>query len=404
MSDNTKLKSLLYLEKLKNKILSSIIEKKLSLGLSTLLKVNESGMYISSQLIQHSDLIPVFLKNYYNNNEQEEFIEEKKNEGEWSWYFEKLSENIKAMKKSELKSLKKIKSDLNELLNKNIGYDDYKKILLETSERIKVVLVAKKYNDIKIKRTLSKIMTYLDLRIIRHPEYTNTPLTAEDLRNTLSLLRYNKLDLPFQTVFNNNYESISNYSLAILDLKKILKTLITGNQYNTIVYHSLKNNKDPYNFYKIEKIQEGKRFWIMDCRLENTANEMSNHLKQQGVQLFRSMYYDVFKTNVYQKNYKTHAEILAHDAQQLLKNIILATRTSNLRAFLIDLIYTHNNYSGREEKRDYFNLTGDDRLQKKRLARDQQEESRVIETVLSLFDGEITEENAVSLIKELDSS
>ena len=246
--------------------------------------------------------------------------------------------------------------------------EEYKKILLNNIEKIYDVFKIKKYNDKKIKNIISKGLSSLESRIIRYQNYINSHLEVEDLELLLENL---KLHINFPKKFNpyNNKwfcEKLYNYSIVVFPIEKIIKYFLY-NYYNffNIIYLPLPKSleKDPYSFYILEKVNKNKRYWSMDCRLEELGSNISNNILPYMIDKFRKIYYDVFGDNTFRKDYNK-TEITEYDCEQLIQNIILLSQPIKFCNLLRFSVYKEAKYIPTEN--DKFNLYGDDILQKKK--------------------------------------
>ena len=199
------------------------------------------------------------------------------------------------------------------------------------------------------------------------------------------------------------FEKFDNYGLAIFSIKKLIEIFI-NNKYGiyNIIYVPIKKSSenDPYSFYILEDIKSKKRYWKMDCRLEeltiNFTNTIINYLKN----IFKKLYHDVFNDNIYRKDYKSYNTITQYDCEQLLKNIYMISNQKKFSLLLRNIIRENCTYYPTEN--DRFNIYTDDLVQKKRFAEDKGSIDSVI-FIKNLFD-DISNEDSVDLYREIKTN
>jgi hypothetical protein len=123
------------------------------------------------------------------------------------------------------------------------------------------------------------------------------------------------------TIFNCFY----NYGVILFPIKKNLERYLF-NSYDlwNIIYLPLPKNTDddPYSFYVLDKLSKEKRYWKMDCRLEDLSSNLIANLLPYMISMFRKLYRDVFGDNDFRKDYSSKCQITECDCEQLLQNII----------------------------------------------------------------------------------
>jgi len=183
------------------------------------------------------------------------------------------------------------------------------------------------------------------------------------------------------------YNYIKNYGLALFPIEIILSTALFNRYgFHNIVYFSFKksNKSDPFSFYTLESIKDNKRFWKMDCRLENFSNDIMDVLRNYCVYLFRKIYASVFKDNDYRKDWRNYSTIFSEDVSQLIDNIRLLCYPKAFINFMRNLVIKHATLIPTEL--DKCRFVADDEIQKQRLKSMQDTDEDVEMISKQLFD------------------
>lgn len=301
-----------------------------------------------------------------------------------------------------LETIKKTKTNIIDL----IPYFEYEELLKEHVRILENIFKEKEYNDKKITNTIPKSMSGLDMRILQYNNYINTELEMDDIQKLKKSLSIFNTSPEFYTKFNcvDFFKKFFNYGSAIFSLKESIDLyLFNTYDFNNVIYTPLKQStdKDPYSFYVLESINKEKRYWKMDCRLEDLSNNFIYNIKPYLIKLFRKIYFDVFHDNLYRKDYKTTNVITEYDCEQLLQNIYTMGSQRKFCCFLRNIVKQKATYIPTEK--DKFNIYGDDNLQKKRFSKINEKEisDDMIQLTRLLFDG-ISIEEAVDFKNEYE--
>ena len=135
----------------------------------------------------------------------------------------------------------------------------------------------------------------------------------------------------------------------------------------------------------------------MDCRLEDFSNTFIDNILPYLINLFRKLYFDVFRDNEYRKDYKSKNILTECDCEQLLENIYKLANQKDFCNFLRNLVKNKATYFPTEN--DKCNLLGDDNMQKKRFASNKETSDNIINIIKRLFDG-ISSEDAVDFYRK----
>ena len=308
--------------------------------------------------------------------------------------FEEISKNRVCKKPMET-----IRENRSKLLSK-VSLDQYVKLLKGHIDRLKGIFAAKKYDLKKITESIEKTMTPLEQRLSQYGQYFNTSLSIDEQHKLKTALvihaDYPTRYIPFclETMQQNFY----NYGLAVFTLKETFKRVFVNPYgFHNVVYIALDKSSpdDPYSFYVLEKIDgTGKRFWKMECRLDDFSRTLSSQLLVYSAQLFRRIYKDVFSDNIYRADYTAKATICKEDLQQLLSNIIALTQKKSLCTLLQSIVV--KGCTLQPGNLDKFNFTGDDKIVKKQFSQDKDNLDDAYAAVRTLFD-QITEDDIQSL-------
>lgn len=294
------------------------------------------------------------------------------------------------------KSMEEIKKTKLKIIDL-IPYSEYEKLLRDHVTILENIFKEKDYSDKKILNTIPKSMSALDMRILQYSNYINTELEMDDIQKLKKSLSIFNASPEFYTKFVSIdfFKKFFNYGSVIFSLKESIELyLFNTYDFNNVIYTPLKQSteKDPYSFYILESIKQKKRYWKMDCRLEDLSNNFIYNIKPYLIKLFRKIYFDVFHDNLYRQDYKTTNVITEYDCEQLLRNIYLMANQKQFCCFLRNIVIEKATYIPTEN--DKFNIYGDDILQKRRLAGIKEKEisDDYINLTKLLFDGISIEE------------
>ena len=263
------------------------------------------------------------------------------------------------------KLLHNLKKERGKLL-KLTGIETYKSVLEEHIASVMKIFKDKQQTDKNILRNTMTSLSPFDSRLVEYPGFTDTLLgidCRERLKDTIKCNQnFTKKLSPYS--FEKTTKPLTTYAVAVFPLDILLKWCLINpiGQSNIIYVH--RPSQDPYSFYTLTSIKNGKKYWTMNCRLENLSNDIISSTRPYLIHTFRKLYYMVFKDNIYRANYNDLSNFAGEDCEQLARNIIFASKPKNvchkLREIIIDSsIYKHTD-------NDIFSLLGDDPLQRKR--------------------------------------
>jgi len=262
-------------------------------------------------------------------------------------------------------------------LLKFLGIDSYSKLVEDHYKR-----VLKEMKDKKLIYTQTKFRKYFSIfecRLICS-EYSGgieSPLTNYLITETVEQEELERLHVGLEisknisdfSEFNkeNVLKNILNIDLAYNNLKQILKReLINTSGFNNIIYseaNQLKskhsNKDDPFAFYILDKIENKRRNWRMDWKLQDFSTFLAGPIAIYCVSLFRKFYLSVFSDNIYRPDYMDRSPLLEGECEQLIQNMILVTYYFRFSELVVNLIKENANYVSTGN--DKFNIYSDDK-------------------------------------------
>jgi hypothetical protein len=252
-------------------------------------------------------------------------------------------------------------------------------------------------------------MNSIDMRLISYGSYINTALEIDDIqRFKSSLLFFNVNHSCFMPLDKEElFRKFFTYGTALFTLKDMIEMFVPNCYgFNNIVYVKLKNSIDedidPFSFYVLEDVNTTKkiekRYWKMDCRLEDFSNNFIDNIKPYLIELFRKLYFSAFNDNEFRKDYMTSSCLTEYDCEQLLQSIHILSKPKEFNTILRNSIKKCCLYL--PTLNDKFNLHGDDNVQKKRFSKLKDDAEMLVESVKMLFDN-ITSADAVDFCRTL---
>lgn len=241
------------------------------------------------------------------------------------------------MYQKDLHIIKNIRSKMLGWLN----IKEYEKLISCHIDILNDIFIEKKYDKQKRNKIIYDSFTSLELRLIKFGKYYEKMLDLDDI-DRLRISMEVCIDLPkFYTPFKRGFKTFHNYNLVLFTLKKCIEcNMINRYGFNNIVYIQMPNNKDnnPYSFYYLDKIENGKRCWKLDCRLEDISEEMSNTLLPYCVNLYKKIYTDMFGDNVFRCDIESIYPIAGNELDQLVENILILSNLDLCMELLKNII------------------------------------------------------------------
>lgn len=251
----------------------------------------------------------------------------------------KIFDSIKEGKlyQKDLNLIKQIRSKMLGLLN----IKEYEDLIYEHIGILNKIFEDKKYDKIKRNKIISDSFSSLELRLVKFGRYVEKMLDIDDIERLKVSMEVCTI-FPKQYVpFKRGFKTFFNYNLVLFTLKKCIEcNMVNRYGFNNIIYINMPNSKDtdPYSFYYLEKIENDKRCWKLDCRLEDISEELSNTVLPYCITLYKKIYMDMFGDNVYRKDIETIFPIAGNEMDQLAENILILSNLERCRDLLREII------------------------------------------------------------------
>jgi len=249
-----------------------------------------------------------------------------------------------------------------------LSQEDYIKLLQKHVTKLENICKEKHYSDKKTSNIITKTLNTLDTRLISYINYHNVPLEMDEIQKFKNSLFFYHYSPPYYETFKPEkiFESFLNIGCGISTIKEnIERYLFNKYGFNNIIYVPIKSSTDddPFSFYVLDKVDK-KRYWKMDCRLEQLIIAFTDNIKPYLIKLFRKFYYDVFNDNDYRTNYINLSPITENECQQILQNIYIINNFKEFSLLLRNIVKNNSTYYPTEN--DKFNMYSNDMVQKKR--------------------------------------
>lgn len=315
--------------------------------------------FIKSNIVLEKDEVVLEYDNNTEKDTKSEFIEK----------IDTLMDELKN-KRAYTPNLKNIKKYRNLLLNK-LSILEYTEMLNSHIKKLNQIFKDRQKSEKDIIKIVKNSLSTIDMRLIFYNGYGLNPIDMDDIQNfkeclNNNLLRNNNKLSPHSKI--KVIENVKNYGLALFRLKECIElNIINKHGFNSIIFINNKNNieDNPYSFYILDSItNRNKRKWKMECRLEDYVNYFIDNIKPYCIDLFRKIYYNIFKDNIYRDDYKTKSPIMEFDCEQLFQNIMLLSKPIELYRLFQYIV--KNKCSYKQGKDDKFDFKADDKMQQKR--------------------------------------
>ena len=317
--------------------------------------------------------------------------------------FDECFESIKK-ERTYTKALKTIKSVRLNIIG-IMTLDEYLILLQSHFDKLTNIFIKEKQISEKLSyKHISQSMSSIDLRLkFFLPYYISTPLDIDDLSKLKTCL---KLSVNFPKNFkpfshDDFYRLFFNYGTSVCTIKECIeRNLINIYGYNNVVYIPItkSTDNDPFSFYYLKKIDKIKRYWHMDCRLEDLSNKFIDNIRPYLIELFRKLYFDAFSDYDYRNNFLYKVPDIELDLKQLMQNICILSNPKKFNKYLRNIIKDNATYNATNN--DIKNFSSDDSSQKRRFE-NEKELIDPVETVKLLFDN-ISTEDAVDFYRSIN--
>ena len=283
-----------------------------------------------------------------------------------------IVERVKTAKNTPNKSITDLKQ-AKKLLFGSMKLVDYIELCKRYVTILTDIFKEKGFGDKKIISSVSASLTSLDMRLLRYNGYFNSHLDVDEIQSLNTVLDIWNPSPREHVVFSSDHvcDNMCNYGSVLFPIQmNLTRVLFNRYGFKNLIYLPIEKSTsdDPYSFYYLSSVNKDKRYWKMDCRLEDFTNSVIDNMMPYMVDNFRKMYRDVFGDNDYRPEYKTRCQLTECDCEQLLKNIFILSDRKIIGKILRSTIKEHAEYT--PTKNDKFNIYSDDALQKKRFVSD----------------------------------
>ena len=246
----------------------------------------------------------------------------------------------------------------------SLGLYKYTELCNDNIKQISEIFINKGFKGKKLENIIQKSLNPLDSRLTKYGKYYDNCIDIDEinvLKDTLNIWRKERTHYEVFD-FSEICTGLNNYGTIISKVEEIIKiNIVDKNKFNNIIYVEFSStNKDPYSFYLLCKTENNKKYWKMDCRLEDFSLNLREYLFEYLIRNFRSMYHDVFSDNDYRKNYKDHCQFTECDMGLLYNNILTLSNFTMFNRIIKDIVKNNCNYKPSDN--DILNVTKDDPL------------------------------------------
>lgn len=404
--DISDLNLVLGIERMKTRIFSHIIEQKTDISVSNIIDEQKESVHIYD--IKDCKL-PVYLHKDVKTIEEDEIIEfpkkkdvyrtincinltEEIDEGVIKTKVDIVDEEVNDIVKSNFEPInikecyfeitstfKMLKTTRNytkhiiyikEIRCKMLGWlniKEYQDLILEHIRKLSIIFKSKTYEQKKINKIIGESLSPLEMRLTQYGKYYETDIDTEDIGRL-------KVSLEACTIFPKEYKRYKcifkrfhNYNIVLFTLKKCIECYLFNRYgFHNLVYINIPNssNEDPYSYYYLEKTDDEKRCWKMDCRLETITTVMCTELLPYCIDLYRKLYRDMFRDNNYRSDCDDVYSLAGNELEQLAENIIILHNQEKCRNILRSIVKEKAQLFPTDN--DKINVRTDDTMQKHR--------------------------------------
>lgn len=265
------------------------------------------------------------------------------------------------------------------------------------------LMEAKGYTGKKLKHAVCEGLSVLDAKIGSYGKYDDEVNQMDMPAFRLGIVGfYDPFWIKEYKPFNARivYQKFMNKGLMYYTLRENIRELFFNVYgYNSIIYVPVQRSRDedPYSFYTLNRIENGKRYWIQDCRLEDFSYNFVKTVKPYAVQLFRKVYRDIFGDNEFTTKYVNMNCTTTQELQMLLENIMYMSDHLNFVRYLQNEVMKYAHHYPTDN--DRFNIIGDDLEQKRSFKENDFDYPDHISSLKEMF--AITTEEAVDFYRTL---
>jgi hypothetical protein len=132
-------------------------------------------------------------------------------------------------------------------------------------------------------------------------------------------IQENIFQKPFQA--HQFTETILSPLLSMTSVWDMFNKIFNKNSNIVFMTKQRANSKYGGCFYFLEKVEDSKRYWRFDDKLNNISSTISSMLTHYMIQYFRKLYFNIFHDYTYHKDYLELSGGNAHEFKQLLHNL-----------------------------------------------------------------------------------
>ena len=314
-----------------------------------------------------------------------------------------FEESFRDIEKNKIytKTLEQIKHTRLKIVGINV--DEYYNLIKEHMERLTKIFQDKGLSEKTIMKNITTSLSSLEMRIVSYPPYINTELVIDELTKYKKCIMYSinfpKKYIPFN--YDEIFKTFFNHGTILSTLRDCIeRNLINVYGFTNLVYIQIpkSTDNDPFSFYHLKKIENKKRYWNMDCRLEDLSNKFIDNIRPYLIDMFRKIYFDVFCDNDYRENFLSKMAKVELDVKQIIQNICLLCNPKKFNKFLRNIIKDKATY--KVTANDIKNLSSDDSTQRRRFE-NEKEKIDPVEIIKLLFDN-ISSEEAVDYYRSIN--
>jgi hypothetical protein len=314
-----------------------------------------------------------------------------------------FEESFRDIEKNKIytKTLEQIKHTRLKIVG--ITVDEYYNLIKDHMERLTKIFQDKGLSEKTIMKNITTSLSSLEMRIVSYPPYINTELVIDELTKYKKCIMYSlnfpKKYIPFN--YDEIFKTFFNHGTILSTLRDCIeRNLINVYGFTNLVYIQIpkSTDNDPFSFYHLKKIENKKRYWNMDCRLEDLSNKFIDNIRPYLIDMFRKIYFDVFCDNDYRENFLSKMAKVELDVKQIIQNICLLCNPKKFNKFLRNIVKDKATY--KVTANDIKNLSSDDSTQRRRFE-NEKEKIDPVEIIKLLFDN-ISSEEAVDYYRSIN--
>lgn len=249
-----------------------------------------------------------------------------------------------SLRSHHTKSMKYMKQLMKQYSIKS-SFIEYKQELVKNVDRCKKLCALKQYTVTRQNSLIVRMMTTIDVRLIRYSNYFEINVEQTDIDHFQVMIQnYLKINQYY------DFHSIVLYTtlmIGLLPMNQILDIILP---YSNIIC------KNQNNFYMLLSIKDKHREWRQDSYLTQFTLEFVNKTITAGIQLFRTIYKDIFEDNDYREDYKSKNTATDSDLQQILENIEYLNNNFHINQSIQESIQKHCRYTSLSDYKDKFDF------------------------------------------------